>query len=326
MQWLGRIAKYAKVVNIHDYKQNISFEDILGLISRLVINVQPKYFVSLNSYYGNEIAVKYGKQIGEASKIYTYKFSLHQDENGVSFEAPESFYDNIHKIDKARIVTDCQNTVKDYMRVFGYGAEKFDFITMPIPVTKSKLTATSKPHKKVLCAGRIAPDKLIKELFVISDLLKDDDISIDIYGSIDDRMAGEYGVFSNLLKSYSNITYKGGFDKFSDIPIQNYDILLFASRSEGLPNVVLEAIGANLFVVASDVGGVGEVIEHGINGYLINDPLDAKAYADMIRLYYKDNSKESLNKKTEYNKNLYKSRSTTAMIESIKKMYDIISK
>ena len=48
------------------------------------------------------------------------------------------------------------------------------------------------------------------------------------------------------------------------------DILVVPSISkEGLPNVILEAFSMKLPVVASDIGGISEVVRNRYTGYLV---------------------------------------------------------
>jgi glycosyltransferase involved in cell wall biosynthesis len=63
------------------------------------------------------------------------------------------------------------------------------------------------------------------------------------------------------------------------------DFMVLPSLSEGLPNVILEAFAASKPVVASNVGGVPELVEDGISGYLIppgRPELLAKAISKML--------------------------------------------
>ncbi len=56
-----------------------------------------------------------------------------------------------------------------------------------------------------------------------------------------------------------------------DIPqlLRAFDIFILTSLWEGLPNVIMEAMCARLPVVATDVGGVSELISPGENGFLV---------------------------------------------------------
>jgi len=61
---------------------------------------------------------------------------------------------------------------------------------------------------------------------------------------------------------------------------QALDVYVQSSRSEGIPNAILEAMALETPVVATDVGGTRELIEHDVHGVIVpaNDP-DALARA-----------------------------------------------
>jgi glycosyltransferase involved in cell wall biosynthesis len=48
--------------------------------------------------------------------------------------------------------------------------------------------------------------------------------------------------------------------------------LVDAAKMEGLPLTIIEAMLAGVPVVASDAGGVGEMVAHGETGYLVSEP------------------------------------------------------
>ncbi|WP_315852069.1 glycosyltransferase [Tautonia rosea] len=72
----------------------------------------------------------------------------------------------------------------------------------------------------------------------------------------------------------------------TDVPrlLSAADVAFLTSVSEGIPLTLIEAMGAGLPVVSTDVGGVGEVVEHSITG-LLAPPGDDEALAGhLIRL------------------------------------------
>ena len=70
-----------------------------------------------------------------------------------------------------------------------------------------------------------------------------------------------------------------------DIPavLASIDISVVPSKSESLPNVVLESMAARKPVVASNVGGIPEVVKHGETGLLVA-PGDENQLASSIEL------------------------------------------
>lgn len=50
--------------------------------------------------------------------------------------------------------------------------------------------------------------------------------------------------------------------------IPQFDMALMTSQSEGVPQFIYESMLHKVPVVSTDVGGIPEIIEHGINGYL----------------------------------------------------------
>lgn len=63
--------------------------------------------------------------------------------------------------------------------------------------------------------------------------------------------------------------------------LERLTVFCLTSNREGMPNVVLEAMAAGRPVVATRVGGVPELVDHGWNGYLV-DPDDDEAMAERV--------------------------------------------
>lgn len=78
-----------------------------------------------------------------------------------------------------------------------------------------------------------------------------------------DELAESLGV-SDLIHYVGSVPY----ERLSEI-YQYADVFVLTSLSEGMPSVILEAMGCGLPIVASDVGGNNEIVAEGKNGYLV---------------------------------------------------------
>ena len=70
----------------------------------------------------------------------------------------------------------------------------------------------------------------------------------------------------------------------------NCAIHIANSISDGMPNSLLESMGMGVFPIQSNPGKVSEeVITHGVNGFLIENPLDSTEIANWIKKAIEDN-------------------------------------
>ena len=59
------------------------------------------------------------------------------------------------------------------------------------------------------------------------------------------------------------------------------DLVIIPSRSEGIPNTLFEAWMSKRPVIATNAGGISEVIDHGING-LICEPDSDQIFSTLV--------------------------------------------
>jgi glycosyltransferase involved in cell wall biosynthesis len=87
--------------------------------------------------------------------------------------------------------------------------------------------------------------------------------------------------------------------------IQNSDVFILPSYYEGLPISILEAMSFGKAIISTPVGGIPEVVEHGVNGLLIT-PGDYNALLNALLFYIKEPENiqehgiQSLNKIKDY--------------------------
>ena len=125
--------------------------------------------------------------------------------------------------------------------------------------------------------GRLVNDKGLGELADAIRKLENENLEIKLLliGEIDgedDALAKDK---LNYLMQSKNVKYIG---VQSDIRpyLMASDVLVFPSYREGFPNVPLEAGALGLPAIVTNINGSNEIIEDGVNGKIIQAPLDNK--------------------------------------------------
>lgn len=129
-----------------------------------------------------------------------------------------------------------------------------------------RIIDTSRPIRAI-CAGRLSYEKGYDVLINAIGRLRGESIlfQVDIYGHGPEDKKLERMVKDTGLDGQVN--FKGFVDDILPI-LRDSDFLILPSRSEGMPNILLEAWSQKLGVVATAVGGVTEMIRDGENGLL----------------------------------------------------------
>ena len=102
--------------------------------------------------------------------------------------------------------------------------------------------------------------------------------------------------------------------------IREADVLLLPSVEEGIANVVLEAMALGVPVISTDCGGMSEVIEDGVNGFLV--PVRSpQAIADAILRFSRLTVEERLDMVANARKTIEKQHSLDRMVKGMLEFY-----
>lgn len=96
-------------------------------------------------------------------------------------------------------------------------------------------------------------------------------------------------VLENLVRELDLGPHLTLLGRRSDMPyvLSAFDLFVLSSHDEGMSNAILEAMAMELPIVATDVGGTGEVVRHGDSGFLV-PAKDAQALATAIETVLAD--------------------------------------
>ena len=140
----------------------------------------------------------------------------------------------------------------------------------------------------LLFIGRLSPMKGVQYLIpAFKDIKKRyTNLKLVIAGSGEK----DYEVYlRNLAHGIKDIVFTGYIDslRIKKILYENCLAVVVPSLYEGLPMVILEAMACRKAIVASEVGGIPLLIQHGKNGFLV-DPGDSKSLKKSIRILLED--------------------------------------
>lgn len=133
---------------------------------------------------------------------------------------------------------------------------------------------------KLIFVGRMEKGKGIENLLRTLKEIKKNNVHLTIVG--DGNQTSEYLEMATQYGILDNVTFVGfipfGEGLFSII--RKHDVFILPSLSEGLPQVILEAMACGILVLASNIGGIPQIVKNKINGFTF----DPKSEAELIEI------------------------------------------
>lgn len=272
-------------VGLEQLRRPLSARDVLGLFEliRLFRRLRPD-IVHLNSSKAGVV----GRVAAFAARVPACVFTVH----GWAFKASPGPSSRLYLwADRAvrrladSIVCVSETELRAGLAARVCAAEQATVIPNAVDVAPPPPSRPgSRRPVELVSVGRLATPKDFSTLIEALALLPHGEARLVVLGDGPLRPALEREIDAHGLREHVVLV-----GEVRDVTpyLRSADVFVLASRSEGMPMSVLEAMAAGLPVVASDVGGVHEVVDDGTTGFLV-PPGDASTLADRIGRLVRD--------------------------------------
>uniref|UniRef100_A0A7C4RQE7 Glycosyltransferase n=1 Tax=Desulfatirhabdium butyrativorans TaxID=340467 RepID=A0A7C4RQE7_9BACT len=311
--WASKLPEGVPFLEFGKWTAHLNDVEREYLLVRWLMQTAPTTVHNINSRLGLQVFKRYGPVLRNRMRLYSSHFCMDFTPEGKRIGYAVEFLPWI--IDHLTAVTVDNRTFRDQLMTwYAFDPEKVILVYQPVSLPNTRFPVEAddgpsarggkkafsapsdgriqspnritlrtmtekKPRLDVLWAGRIddqkRPDILLKMIEAAADL----PFFFHVYGAAvlnRDR-------YTHRLRQFDNAWYYGPFDGFESLPTSCFDVFLYTSQWDGLPTILLDALAAGLPVVASDVGGIGEVIQHEETGLLVRPFDDVRLYLEQLR-------------------------------------------
>lgn len=158
------------------------------------------------------------------------------------------------------------------------------------PVTSVRVLPTFQPRPtghpiRLLCVAAILPvkghDTLLRALAQLRH--RGHDVTLHLVGAVQEQWKAQLDRLADELGIAPHVHYHGWIADREQLAAhyQNADLFVLASRSEGFPRVLLEAMGFGLPVISTNIPNIAHVVDDRQTAWLI-PPNDPDRLADAI--------------------------------------------
>lgn len=287
--WISKLPKDVDVINLKDIFKEISYEEAILIITRLLVQLKINTLHIINSRLGWDIVKKHGLALKTVGiNIFASLFTDDYDEYYRPVGYAREYLPYCYKY-LDLVFSDNETFPKLLCKAYGYPESLFKILRVPPPLNMTYKERQTLSPPKILWAGRLDRQKRPDLLLEIAKKIPD--VEFDIYGS--PTLTHEKEIIKGLKKQ-KNVTLLGSFSGAETLPFNIYTAFLYTSQYDGMPNILIAAAYASIPIVASCVGGIGELITEQ-TGYPIKNIENISDYVNAIKAIL-DNPEEAENR------------------------------
>jgi glycosyltransferase involved in cell wall biosynthesis len=243
----------------------------------------PQIVVNVNSRLMWDASVRYGPAMAPCFRIFAYLFCSDLNADGVEAGYPvDMFYRTFDHLDG--YITDSHSLADRLRDRFALAADDARLMVLPTPLRDppppvARPEANPDRRPTVFWAGRFDRQKRVDIVLKLATRMPDVDFRIWGRAVLDTGFDG--------VAVPGNAQLMGVYDNFRALPLDECDAWLFTSAWEGVPTILLDVAAAGIPLVASLVGGTGEVLAEGYC-HRIEDIEDLAPFEAAIRAILSD--------------------------------------
>jgi glycosyltransferase involved in cell wall biosynthesis len=231
------------------------------LIAQIILGLRPSKVLIANSAAGWDAILRWGKQLSKFSSITAQLNCRDYGPNNIPIGgyADDQLRKSLPYLEA--VIFDHRHFADHLVKQFALPkAEscKLKLQYQPVPYK----AAVKQLGEKILWAGRLTEQKRPQLLAEVARLLPHR--SFEIWSPFRAIEA-----WNNWGLELPNVHWCGEFTDVETLPLISYGAYLHTAAFEGMPNLVLELGSYAMPVVASDVGGLSELLNHQ-NSWLVN--------------------------------------------------------
>lgn len=273
--WISRIPAGVDIIDVSKFVGMISHNHLLMLIARIQVQLHIDTLHIINSRLVWEAVCVYGMAITQRTRIFASIYCDDFDKNrqpvGFAREYLPECYKYLHKV-----FTDNLTFPRLLCRTYGYHPDFFQVLKSPINVSVNFTNIRTPTGRRVLWAGRIDRQKNPDLLLSIAKLLPE--VEFHVYG---EEVLDKRTNITSKLKRLKNVFLYGGFNGVESLPFSKFPLFLYTSQWDGTPTIIIAAALASIPIVASQVGGVGDIVTEA-RGYPIHNIENSSDYVKNI--------------------------------------------